>query len=193
MKPPVISTHDAPAQPGSCCHGAAAASPAQPEQAHGHHDHPAHAHHAHGHHGAGGTSASLTTSATIHCLTGCAIGEFAGLAIGVSLGLAAWPTMLLATALAYVSGFALSLRPLLKSGLTFGAAWRAIWLGEAISIGVMEIAMNGADYLVGGVSAPSMAAPIFWVGYGVALAAGFAAAWPVNYWMLSRSIKKPCH
>ena len=57
----------------------------------------------------------------------------------------------------------------------------AIWLGEAISIGVMEIAMNATDYAVGGVGAASVASPVFWVGYAAALVAGFVAAWPVNY------------
>src|SRR5690349_8009298 len=73
------------------------------------HPHP----HAHGHgHGARTSLAGLTTSATLHCLTGCAIGELAGLLIGVSLGLDPWTTMALATVLGFVSGYALGLRPL---------------------------------------------------------------------------------
>jgi ABC-type dipeptide/oligopeptide/nickel transport system permease component len=163
------SGHDA---PHACCHAPAAGeAPVAVPQAHA----------GHGHHGAQTSLPRLTTAATLHCLTGCAIGEFAGLAIGVSLGLAAMPTMVLATVLAYASGFGLSLRPLLKSGMSLGASFRAIWLGEAISIGVMEI------------GALSVAAPIFWVGYAAALVAGFAAGWPVNYAMLKTSVKKPCH
>lgn len=135
----------------------------------------------------------LTTAATMHCLTGCAIGEFVGLAIGVTLGLAPWATMALATLLGFVSGFALGLRPLIKQGMSLTEAFKAIWLGEVISISVMEFAMNFTDYHVGGVMAPALSSPIFWIGYGAALVAGFLAAWPVNYWMLSRSIKKPCH
>jgi hypothetical protein len=164
------------AAPPACDHCAPA--PAQ--------DHGAHAGH-------GGTTAALTTSATLHCLTGCAVGELIGLVIATAMGLGAWPTMILATAMGYASGFALSLKPLLASGMGVGEALRSIWLGEVISIGVMEIAMNATDYFVGGVGTASFTSARFWIGYALALPAGFAAAWPVNYWMLSRNIKKHCH
>lgn len=158
------------------------------------HAHAHHAHHAHHGHGAPGASpARLATSATLHCLTGCAIGEFAGLAIGVTLGLNPWTTMALATVLGFASGYALGLRPLVQQGLGWLAAFRTIWLGETISIAVMEFAMNFTDYHVGGVQAASILSPVFWLGYALALPAGFVAAWPVNYWLLRRQIKKPCH
>ena len=151
----------------------------------------AHMHHAHHHHN--GSPAALATAATLHCLTGCVIGELIGLAIGVSLGMAPWQTIILATALAYVSGFGLGLLPLVRQGMTFAKALRTIWLGEAISIAVMEIAMNFTDYHVGGMTANSMLDPMFWLGIAVAVPAGFMAAWPVNWWLLRRNIKKPCH
>ena len=149
----------------------------------------AHAHHAH----AGDSPARVATAATIHCLTGCAVGEIAGLMIGVSLGLGVWPTMVLATALAYVSGFGLGLLPLVRRGMSFVQALKTIWLGEAISIAVMELAMNFTDYHMGGIAAPSVLHPQFWSGFLVALPAGFVAAWPVNWWLLRRRIKAPCH
>lgn len=152
--------------------------------------HQAHAHHQHHGHGSPG---GLATSATLHCLTGCAIGELAGLLIGVSMGLNAWATMALATVLGFASGYALGLLPLVRQGMTLGQAFRTIWLGETISIAVMELAMNFTDYHVGGVTATSVLSPQFWVGYAVALPAGFIAAWPVNYWLLKRNIKKQCH
>lgn len=152
---------------------------------------PAPMHHAH--HGHNGSPASLATAATLHCLTGCVIGELIGLAIGVSLGLAPWQTILLATTLAYVSGFTLGLLPLVRQGMRFAKALRTIWLGEVISIAVMEIAMNFTDYHVGGMNVNSMLDPMFWVGIAVAVPAGFIAAWPVNWWLLGRNIKKPCH
>ena len=139
------------------------------------------------------SSMALAASATVHCLTGCAIGEIVGLAIGVSLGIGVWPTMILATLLAYASGFALGLRPLLRRGMSLPAAFRTIWLGEAISIGVMELAMNFADYHMGGVGAASVLEPVFWSGFAVAIPAGFVAAWPVNWWLLDRKIKAHCH
>ncbi len=137
----------------------------------------------------------LVTSAqaTIHCLIGCVIGEVTGLIIGVSLGLAIWPTIVLATTLAYISGMTLGLVPIVRNqGKTFHDALRLIWIGEVFSIGVMEIAMNAADYAVGGMSAGSVIDPIFWAGIAAAVPAGFLAAWPVNWWLIKRDLKK-CH
>ncbi len=139
------------------------------------------------------SKARLGAASTLHCLTGCAIGEVIGLTLGVSLGLSPWVTMTMATALAYLSGFLLGLRPLLKTGMHWRAALQAIWLGEVISIGVMELAMNFTDYHLGGMTAASVFSPAFWTGLLLALPAGFLAAWPVNVWLLSRQIKKPCH
>lgn len=140
-----------------------------------------------------GSSFNLATYATLHCLLGCAIGELAGLAIGVSLGLEPWATILLATVLGFLSGYLLGLWPLVRTGKTWGEAFRLIWLGETISIGVMELVMNVVDYNLGGVHASSVASAQFWIGYVFALPAGFIAAWPVNYWLLNRQIKQPCH
>ena len=149
------------------------------------------AHHGHGHHGHGG-SGPLRTSvhATLHCLTGCVIGEVTGLAIGVSLGLAIWQTIALATALAYAAGMALGLLPVMRSrGVGPLEALRIIWVGEVISIGVMELVMNVVDYQMGGMTAPSIASWMFWRGILFAVPAGFLAGWPVNYWLLKRNLK----
>ncbi|MCG8325584.1 MAG: DUF4396 domain-containing protein [Thiotrichales bacterium] len=137
----------------------------------------------------------LVTSAhaTLHCLLGCVIGEVAGLMLAVTLGLGVWPTILLATTLAYISGFTLGLVPVMRrENKTLLEAFRIIWLGEAISIGVMEIAMNTADYLMGGMQAGSILSGQFWIAILVAVPAGFVAAWPVNWWLLNRNMKK-CH
>jgi len=151
-----------------------------------------HAQSHHGHHGGGG-SLRVSAQATLHCLTGCVIGEVAGLMIGVSLGLAVWQTIVLATALAYASGMTLGLVPVMRSrGIGMIAALRIIWLGEVISIGVMELAMNFADYQMGGMAAPSVLSWMFWRGIAVAVPAGFLAAWPVNWWLLRRNLKS-CH
>lgn len=148
----------------------------------------------HGAHQAGGGH-SLRTSAqaTLHCLTGCVVGEIAGLAIGVSLGLPAWQTILLATTLAYLSGITLGLLPVMKARrVGVLDAFRIIWIGEVVSIGVMELAMNFVDYQMGGMAAPSVASWMFWRGIAVAVPAGFLAAWPINYWLLKRQLKA-CH
>jgi hypothetical protein len=148
-----------------------------------------HTHHGHG----GGSALTVSAQATLHCLTGCVIGEVAGLAIGVSLGLAAWLTIALATFLAYVSGFTLGVLPVMKSRKTsFWSALRIIWVGEAVSIGVMEVMMNLVDYQMGGMGAPSILSWMFVYGLIFAIPAGFLAAWPVNYWLIKRELKA-CH
>ena len=157
-------------------------------------DHPHHAHYAHAHHShAGGGPLRTSAQATLHCLTGCVIGEVAGLAIGVTLGLGIWPTIILATALAYATGITLGLLPVMKNrGVGPAEAFRIIWIGEVISIGVMEIVMNYVDYRMGGMAAPSIASWMFWRGILIAVPAGVLAAWPVNYWLLKRDLKR-CH
>lgn len=124
---------------------------------------------------------------------GCAIGEFIGLAIGVSLGLNPWSTMTLATLLGFVGGYTFGLWPLVHRGMGWMEAFRVIWLGETISIAVMELAMNFTDYHLGGVQTASVLALRFWLGYLAALPAGFLSAWPANYWLLKHNIKEHSH
>ena len=154
----------------------------------------AHAHHGHSHHGhASGGPWKTAAQSTLHCLTGCVIGEVAGLLIGVSLGLSPWPIIILATTLSYVSGMTLGLLPVMRSQqVGMIAALRIIWIGEVVSIGVMEIAMNFIDYQMGGMGASSVLTWVFWRGLAFAIPAGFLAAWPVNYWLLKRELKA-CH
>ena len=148
---------------------------------------------AHSHRGHAGGPWKVSAQATLHCLTGCVIGETAGLAIGVTLGFAAWQTIALATVLAYLSGFTLGVLPVMRSRNTsFWRALRIIWIGEAVSIGVMEIVMNWVDYEMGGMAAPSVLSWMFWRGLIFAVPAGFLAAWPVNYWLIRRDLKA-CH
>ena len=148
-----------------------------------------HAHHGHG----GGGPWRTAAQATLHCLTGCVIGEVAGLLIGVSLGLETWQTIALATVLAYLTGMTLGLVPVMRrEGVGFVEALRIIWIGEVVSIGVMEVVMNFVDYQMGGMTAPSVMSWMFWQGIAVAIPAGFLAALPVNYWLLKRELKA-CH
>jgi sorbitol-specific phosphotransferase system component IIBC len=149
--------------------------------------------HVHSHHGGNGGALRVSAQATLHCLTGCVIGEVAGLLIGVTLGLAVWQTIALATLLAYATGMTLGLVPVMRSrGIGIGAAFRIIWLGEVVSIGVMELVMNQVDYQMGGMTAPSVLSWMFWRGILFAIPAGFLAAWPVNYWLIRRDLKA-CH
>ncbi len=155
-------------------------------EAHGHQHH-------HHHHHAGHGPWRTAVHSTLHCLTGCVIGEVAGLIIGVSLGLPPWATIALATGLAYLAGMTLGLVPVMRSQrIGVAAAFRSIWIGEVISIGVMELVMNTVDYHMGGMTAPSIATWMFWRGIVFAVPAGFIAALPVNYWLLKRNLKA-CH
>jgi len=148
-------------------------------------------HHHHGH--SSGSAWKVSAHATLHCLTGCVIGEAAGLMIGVTLGLPAALTIILATLLSYASGFTLGVLPVMKNQRTsFWSALRIIWLGEAVSIAVMELVMNVVDYRLGGMGATSVATWMFWRGLLFAIPAGFLAAWPVNYWLIKRELKA-CH
>jgi hypothetical protein len=117
----------------------------------------------------------------------------AGLLIGTIIGLSPLPMIILATALSYLSGLTLGLVPVVRDqqvGLL--RALKIIWVGEVISIGVMEIVMNFVDYQMGGMGAKSVLAWTFWRGLVFAVPAGFIAAWPVNYWLLKRELKA-CH
>ena len=150
-----------------------------------------HAHSHHGHHRDGPWR--ISAQATLHCLTGCVIGEAAGLMIGVTIGLPPWQTIVLATVLSYLSGMTLGLLPVMRSqGVGLIDALRIIWIGEVISIGVMELVMNYVDYRLGGMTAPSVMSWMFWRGLVFAIPAGFIAAWPVNYWLVKRELKA-CH
>ena len=148
-----------------------------------------HAHHSHG----AGSAWQVAAQSTLHCLTGCVIGETAGLAIGVGLGLAPWPMATLATILSYATGLTLGLVPVMRGrGIGLIAAWRIIWIGEVVSIGAMEIAMNLVDYASGAMGARAILSWSFVRGLAFAVPAGFLAAWPINAWLLKRGLKA-CH
>ena len=132
-------------------------------------------------------TARLAASTTLHCLTGCTIGETLGLTIGVSLSWSPISIALFATALAFVSGFALTLVPLtLQRGLKVIDALKLVWIGEVVSISAMEIAMNSVDVVLTGGAVLTL-----WV-IPVMFTAGFFAAVPYNYWRL-KALGKACH
>ena len=149
------------------------------------HKHDDHSDHAHDH-----NPPQASAHATLHYLIGCFIGDVIGVGLGVSFGLGTPMTIGLGIVLTYIFGFAFALQPLMKSmDLALSEAMRVVWVGEAISIATIEVAMNGVDYWIGGVQTTSMMTPVFWIGRGFAAPAGFLAAWPVNYWLLKTEIK----
>ncbi|PCJ29522.1 MAG: hypothetical protein COA94_01310 [Rickettsiales bacterium] len=130
---------------------------------------------------------------TVHCLIGCVIGEIIGLSIGVTMQLHPVATMALATILAFITGMLLATTSVVRNKrTTYMLAIRIVWLGEVVSISVMEIVMNGVDYYIGGVGAQSITDPIFWKGLLFAIPAGYFAALPVNYYLIKKNLKK-CH
>ncbi|MGW9450849.1 DUF4396 domain-containing protein [Streptomyces sp. NPDC055632] len=159
------------------------------------HDRTGHAGHEHGHrhgHGNGphhspaGASWSTAARATLHCLTGCAIGEVLGMVIGTALGWGNVPTMVLAIALAFFFGYALTLRGVLTSGVGLRTAVRVALAADTLSIAVMEIIDNGVIALWPGAMDAHLSDPLFWTVLAIALAAAFVITTPVNKWLIGR-------
>ena len=145
-----------------------------------------HDHHSHDHHSPGHTSRAMALSATLHCLTGCAIGEIAGLMIGTGLGLANGWTILVSIALAFLFGFTLSTLPLVKGGLGIGSAVSLVLAADTLSIATMEVVDNVVMAAIPGAMDAGLVNPVFWIGMMIALTAAFFAAYPVNRYLLAR-------
>ncbi|MGW5778862.1 DUF4396 domain-containing protein [Streptomyces sp. NPDC003863] len=152
--------------------------------AHADHDHSAHAGH---HHTPGGTvSWAMAAQATLHCLTGCAIGEILGMIIGTAFGWGNLPTMVLAIILAFFFGYALTLRGILKAGVDFKTAFKVALAADTLSIVTMEIIDNGVIALWPGAMDAHLDEPLFWGALAASLALAFVVTTPVNKWMIGR-------
>jgi Domain of unknown function (DUF4396) len=125
-------------------------------------------------------------SATVHCLTGCAIGEVLGMVVGTALGWSEWQTIALAVALAFLFGYSLTLLPLLRSGLALAAAVPVALAADTISITIMEVVDNGIMVAIPGAMEAGLDNVRFWGSLAVALLIAGAAAYPVNRWLISR-------
>lgn len=139
----------------------------------------------HEHHQMGSTNA-MAVSATLHCLTGCAIGEILGLVVGTALGLGNVATIVLAIALAFVFGYTLSTLPLLRAGLGVGAALTVVLAADTLSIATMEAVDNLVVAVIPGAMDAGLVNPTFWLSMMLALVVAFVAAWPVNRYLLAR-------
>ncbi|WP_158844271.1 DUF4396 domain-containing protein [Saccharothrix deserti] len=128
----------------------------------------------------------MAISATLHCLTGCAIGEVLGMVIGTAIGLPNWGTVVLAVALAFFFGYALTLRGVLKTGLGFGAAVKVALAADTVSITVMEIVDNAIMLVVPGAMEAGVSSLLFWGALAFSLAVAFVLTVPVNRWLISR-------
>jgi hypothetical protein len=140
--------------------------------------------HAHPHHQ--GNELRVALDATLHCLTGCAIGEVAGLAIGTALGFSNLGTIVLAVVLAFFFGYTLTSLPLLRAGLALAAVVPIALASDTLSIAVMEIVDNAIVLLIPGAMEAGLGDLLFWGSLSVALVIAGVFALPVNRWLIAR-------
>ncbi|EHR48504.1 hypothetical protein SacmaDRAFT_0192 [Saccharomonospora marina XMU15] len=152
-----------------------------------HADHADHAHHgSHGHHGSHPATWGVAASATLHCLTGCAVGEILGMVIGTALGWNAAATIVLAVALAFFFGYAFSMRGVLRAGVGFKQALKVALAADTVSIAVMEIVDNGVMVAVPGAMEAGLGTVLFWGALAFAFLVAFLITMPVNKWLIGR-------
>jgi Domain of unknown function (DUF4396) len=129
---------------------------------------------------------AVALSATLHCLTGCAIGEVAGMAIGTALGFSQWGTVALAVALAFLFGYSLTSLPLLRAGMALAAVVPIALASDTLSIATMEVIDNAVVLLVPGALEAGLGDLLFWGSLSFALAIAGVVAFPVNRWLITR-------
>jgi hypothetical protein len=129
---------------------------------------------------------AMARQATLHCLTGCAIGEVLGMVVGTSLGLHAAGTVVLSVALAFVFGYALTMRGVLRAGVPFRAALTVALAADTISIAVMEVIDNTVMVAVPGAMDAGLGTALFWLSLAGSLALAFVLTVPVNHWLMGR-------
>lgn len=145
--------------------------------------------HAHHHHHAAQHAPSLDRtawSATLHCLTGCAIGEILGMVIGTALGWGNGATIALAIALAFFFGYLFTAVPLLRSGMERSLALKLALASDTASITVMEIVDNALMLVIPGAMDAGLDTALFWGSLALSLAVAAVAAFPVNRWLIAR-------
>jgi len=128
----------------------------------------------------------IALSATIHCLTGCAIGEVLGMVIGTAAG---WPngaTVGLSIVLAFASGYALTMRSLLASGVPGARALRLALAADTISIAIMEVVDNALMLVIPGAMDAGIGSALFWGSLAISLGVAGMAAFPANRWLIGR-------
>jgi hypothetical protein len=146
-------------------------------------------HEATNHHHPRDDRASLTRSAvqaTLHCLTGCAIGEVLGMVIATALGWGAVASIAISVALAFLFGYALTIRPVLAAGIGFRRAAGVTLASDTVSITTMEIVDNAIILAVPGAMAAGLGDGRFWWSLALSLVVAFVLTVPVNRWLIAR-------
>ncbi|MGV9941617.1 DUF4396 domain-containing protein [Streptomyces sp. NPDC003401] len=155
----------------------------------GHHHAPHGDHHGRAGHGTpAGPGASWGTAvrATLHCLTGCAVGEILGMVVGTALMWGNAATMVLAIALAFLFGYSFTLFAVVRAGLGLGSAVKVALAADTVSIAVMELVDNGIIALVPGAMDAHLSEGLFWSSLLGGFAIAFLITTPVNKWMIGR-------
>jgi hypothetical protein len=143
--------------------------------------------HAHHHHPVAATTTwTVAAQATLHCLTGCAIGEVLGMVIGTSLGLHNAATVVLSITLAFVFGYALTMRGVLRAGVGLRTAFTIALAADTVSIAIMELLDNAVLLAVPGAMDAGLTSLLFWAALAGSLVVAFLLTTPVNRWMISR-------
>jgi hypothetical protein len=125
-------------------------------------------------------------SATVHCLTGCAIGEVLGMLLSTWWGWAAVPSIALSAVLAFCFGYGLTSLPLLRSGMSVRRAAPLALASDTASIATMEVVDNLFIVLVPGALAAGLDTALFWWSLIVSLLVAGAVAFPLNRWLIAR-------
>jgi hypothetical protein len=128
----------------------------------------------------------LAFRATTHCLSGCAIGEVIGMVLATFFGWGMAATLVLATALAFLFGYLMTIFPLLQGGMEMRAALTLALASDTVSITIMEIVDNVVVVLIPGAMNAGLATFLFWGSLAISLVAAGFAAFPVNRWLISR-------
>jgi hypothetical protein len=126
-------------------------------------------------------------SATLHCLTGCAIGEVLGMVLSTALGWGNVASIVVSVVLAFFFGYGLTIRPVLAAGFPFRRAARVAIASDTVSITSMEIVDNAFILIVPGAMAAGLSSGLFWWSLGVSLAIAFVVTVPVNRWLIARA------
>jgi putative flippase GtrA len=125
-------------------------------------------------------------SATVHCLTGCAIGEVLGMVISTLAGWGNLPSIAISVALAFVFGYALTLGPVLRAGVGFRRATGIAFASDTVSIAIMEAVDNGFVLVVPGALAAGLGNAKFWWSIALGFVIAFAPAFLANRWLIAR-------
>lgn len=129
---------------------------------------------------------ALAFSATVHCLTGCATGEVAGMVMGTAFDWSNAATIAISIALAFVFGYTFTSIPLLRAGMALGSVVPLALASDTISIGIMEIVDNTVVALIPGALDASLGDVLFWAALALSLLLAGMAAYPANRWLLAR-------